>query len=250
MRNRQWVLALAVVGVITLGAREAGADEFRSGDLKLFYSDEGTGEPVVLVHGYRATGNLNWRLTGVIGLLAPKYRVLTIDNRGHGQSDKPRHAKDYGAHMAQDVIALLDHLKLKDAHVVGYSMGGMIALKLMAEHPERVRSAVVGGMGWMEPSGGSPGAASSDDIEQEPLVACRQAFGGLGITREQLAAIRVPMTVLIGTDDRLKARVDALARVRPDVPIIEIPGANHLNCIFRREFRDAIAASLAGHAEK
>src|SRR5262249_23725638 len=84
---------------------------------------------------------------GVIKALAKDYRVIAFDNRGHGKSGKPHDPKKYGAEMVEDAVRLLDHLKLKKAHVAGYSMGAMLTARLLAAHPERVLTATLGGAG-------------------------------------------------------------------------------------------------------
>ncbi len=217
---------------------------FDSAGVKIRYTDEGSGPPVVLIHGYLASGDLNWRTSAVVSLLAKDFRVITLDNRGHGKSDKPTSPDDYGVNMVQDVLRLLDHLKIAKAHFVGYSMGGMITMKLATLAPDRMLSAVVGGMGWIK-----KGAAIGDRGDRRgvstPLRACARAFPMLGITREELVAIKVPATVVIGTDDGLLGRsVEPLREVRPDIPVVLVSGANHLNCIFRPEFRKAIKEFL------
>jgi pimeloyl-ACP methyl ester carboxylesterase len=224
-------------------AARGGEGYFDSGGVRIRYTDEGAGPPVVLIHGFIASGDLNWRMPGVVGLLARNYRVITLDNRGHGKSDKPTDVGDYGVKMVQDALRLLDHLKIARAHFVGYSMGGMITVKLATMAPERMLSAVVGGMGWIR-----PGSPVLDRDERRalagPLRACALAFPTLGITREELAAIKLPAIIVIGANDGLLRRVEALREVRPDIPVVEVPGANHLNCIFKPEFRKAIKEFL------
>lgn len=228
---------LSLAALLMMMPTVLSAEELDSAGTKIYYTVEGKGEPVVLIHGYQATGDLNWRLTGVVPLLAKKYQVITLDNRGHGRSGKPRDPKKYGSEMAEDVIRLLDQLQIDRAHLVGYSMGGMIALKVLATHPERVRSAVIGGMGWSDYQ-----ALPEGDIPEEKtgIAACRRAFGELGITRQELSAVRTPAVVIMGKDDRLRGRVAALTEIRPDFPVVWIENANHTSCIFRKEFREAI----------
>lgn len=238
--------AFLVLAIVLLVSAVALSEDrfFDSGGVRIRYTDEGKGPPVVLIHGFSANGDMNWRLPGVVAMLAENYRVITLDNRGHGKSDKPADAADYGAKMIDDVLGLLDHLKIEKAHFVGYSMGGMMTMKLAAVAPQRMFSAVVGGMGWTplgpiaeEREGGGRGSAS--------LRACARAFPQLGITREELLVIKVPLVIVIGADDGLlNRRVQPLRDARPDIPVVEIAGANHVSCIFRPDFRQAILEFL------
>jgi pimeloyl-ACP methyl ester carboxylesterase len=108
---------------------------------------EGKGEPVVLIHGFAADIQTNWVMPGIFKGLVKDYRVIALDCRGHGKSDKPHEAKQYGKAMMEDVVRLLDHLHIKRAHIVGYSMGGGIALEMLMHHPERILTAAIGGFG-------------------------------------------------------------------------------------------------------
>lgn len=228
-----------------VGATETGFVE--NGGVKLHYSIDGEGEPVLLIHGYTVSTDMNWRIPGTIKALEDKYKVISIDNRGHGRSDKPEDPAQYGATMVEDAVKLLDHLKIEKAHVVGYSMGGLITMKLLATHPDRVKSAVIGGMGWMDDSPEQKaryenfnGDYSGRQVSAA-LKACYQAFWQLGISEAELKAIKTPMTVIIGDGDGLLAsRVKPLQAARPDVPVVIIEGANHQTCIFRGPFKDAI----------
>src|SRR5215467_4271832 len=100
-------------------------DRFEVNGVNLSYTVQGTGEPVVLIHGLYASVRRNWELPGTLQMLAANYQVIALDLPGHGQSDKPDRIDAYGIAMVDDVIALLDHLNIKKAHIVGYSMGGM-----------------------------------------------------------------------------------------------------------------------------
>jgi pimeloyl-ACP methyl ester carboxylesterase len=120
---------------------------FDSNGTEIAYLDFGSGEPVVLLHG--GFGSLNDWLRHPIcrALLNAGFRVIAMDARGHGQSGKSHDPTAYGAEMADDVVRLLDHLGVAQAHVVGYSMGGDIANKLRERHPARLVSVVLGGVG-------------------------------------------------------------------------------------------------------
>lgn len=144
------VVLVSAVGYYVLFRRSPG-DFFERGEVRLFYSDGGAGEAVILLHGFSVNGDLNWRLNGVASGLREDYRVVVLDQRGHGLSSKPEEPTAYGAEMADDVVRLMDHLDIDRAHVAGYSLGGYVTLKLAAMHPDRLLSASVLGAGWQDP---------------------------------------------------------------------------------------------------
>jgi pimeloyl-ACP methyl ester carboxylesterase len=211
--------------------------------VKIHYIVEGRGQPVVLIHGLSASIARNWQMPGIVSMLAKDYQVIALDMPGHGESDKPLDESAYGTQMVEDVIRLLDHLKIKKAHIIGYSMGGMIAVKLMAKYPERVLSGVVGGMGWLRE--GSPGQRFWDRIPEReggriPAV-CARSLGKLAVSEEELKSIRVPVEILVGDRDPVRRLyVEPLAQVRRDWRVVEIKDAGHLNCVARQQFKDEI----------
>jgi pimeloyl-ACP methyl ester carboxylesterase len=220
---------------------------FDAGGVKVRYFVQGKGEPVVLVHGLYSSALINWQLPGTSGLLANKHKVIALDMRGHGGSDKPEKEDAYGVEMAEDIVRLLDHLKIKKAHVVGYSMGGMIAVKLMTKHPDRVLSGTLGGMGWFRE--GSLWQKVFQGAEARSFLRtpgeCFRSLGKLAVTEKEIKAIRVPVVVLVGDRDPCKGMyVEPLQKVRKDWPVIEISGAGHLDCIFKKQFKDEIAKWL------
>ena len=126
-----------------------GMPRFAHEDVEIAFLEEGEGEPVVLIHGFASNKEVNWVFPGwVTTLKSTGRRVIALDNRGHGQSTKLYDPAAYhGAVMAQDVRALLDHLALPRADVVGYSMGARIAAFLAKAHKNRLRSMILGGLG-------------------------------------------------------------------------------------------------------
>ncbi len=122
---------------------------FESDGVGIAYSEEGEGEPILLIHGFASNVAANWRNTGwLTTLTSAGRRVIAFDNRGHGQSEKLYDPSRYGApSMAEDARRLLDHLGIARADVMGYSMGARIATFLLLQHPERVRSAILAGVG-------------------------------------------------------------------------------------------------------
>lgn len=227
------------------------AGDFQSDGVKIHYTVQGKGDPVILIHGLFSTAQMNWGLPGVISELAKTRQVIAPDCRGHGQSDKPADAGDYGVKMVEDVVRLMDHLKIQQADIAGYSMGGMITLKLLVLHPGRVRSAVLGGMGWLQDgsplqgfwanTGGGKRAAKSGAAE-----ACMKGFAQFAVTEKEVRDIKVPFAVVVGDRDPCKALyVEPLRKVRPDVPVKVIEDAGHIACILKPGFRKTVNDILA-----
>ena len=138
-----WI-GLLLCSSLTLAAQVSPQDHFfESEGVRIRHVDLGRGEPIVLVHGF--TGSIEgWNRGGILGSFARDYRVVALDCRGHGKSDKPHEPKMYGSHMADDVLRLMDHLRIRKAHIVGYSMGARITGYLLAKHPDRMISATLG----------------------------------------------------------------------------------------------------------
>lgn len=221
--------------------------EFRSNGVPISYTDEGHGTPVVLIHGLTSSGDRNWRLPGIIQRLTPHNRVITIDVRGHGRSGKPEGESAYGVQLEEDVVRLLDHLHIRRAHVVGYSMGGMIVMKMLVLHPARVQSALLGGMGWLP-----QGSPLQERWRNRPLrggrghvSAVARSLGELAVSEAEVRAIRVPVEVVVGDRDPVRRPyVDPLLAIRPDWPLVVIAGAGHITCVTKPQFRDTVAAWL------
>jgi len=139
------LLAASPVGL----AEQNAALSFDSNGVPISYVDRGRGTPVVLIHGFTGSYARHWETPGVIDALDKAgYRVIALDVRGHGQSGKPRDASQYGLEMVRDVTRLLDHLGIDRAHVVGYSMGGAMAVQLLVRSPGRLITVALLGSGW------------------------------------------------------------------------------------------------------
>ncbi len=152
---------------------------FDSSGTMIRYVTAGEGPAVVLIHGWMAdssmwgkdsSGNTKLDTTKTKG-----FRLVALDCRGHGKSDKPSEAEKYGEEMAKDVVRLLDHLKIKKAHIVGYSSGAYIAGKVVATNPERVLSVVYAGQAPIV-----EGARPSDFAEVEVFAKAVEDGNGLG----------------------------------------------------------------------
>ncbi len=263
------VVALLIIAYVVL--HQVGGDYFESAGIKIHHTDEGVGDAVILVHGYTANADLNWRLPGLHKKLASQFRVITLDVRGHGLSDKPHDASKYGVEMVEDVRRLMDHLKISKAHVVGYSMGGFITLKFMALYPERLLSAMPCGAAWMPP--GDPLEELAVNIHKglmgadAPLLAPVQrlllgtamdltALGGvaksfkeLAVSKDDLAKVTCPVMAVKGGEEEVVLGGGDLRSALPQYEETIIPGGRHNSVIFYSGFHAAIVNFLNKHRE-
>ncbi len=243
--------ALVSLGLLS-PARDADnptPQTFNSNGVKIAYFVQGKGEPVVLIHGWLSSAGINWAIPGTSALLAKDFQVIALDVRGHGLSDKPTKEEAYGKELVEDVVRLMDHLKIKKAHIVGYSMGGIIAGNFIAKHPDRVLSGTLGGMGWLKVGSVAQFTYSQigkKDKDAKPTAVCGRSLAKLALTEEEIKSIKVPMKILVGDDDNLikKLYIEPLRPVRQDWPVIEIKDANHFSCIMKEQFREEIVAWL------
>ena len=152
--------------------------------------------------------------------------------------------------MVEDIVRLMDHLHIAKAHVAGYSMGGMIAMKLLTTHPERVSSAVLGGMGWLKE--GSPlqkfwEVANGRGNGKVP-AACLHGFAELAVSAAAVKAVRVPVEIIVGDRDPCRRLyVEPLRQIRPDWPEHVIEGAGHLICVVKPDFKAQLKSALDRH---
>lgn len=249
---------------------------FTHDNLEIAYFDEGdpSGEPVLLIHGFASSANVNWVFPGWLKTLGDAgYRVIAIDNRGHGASSKPHDPALYHPQaMASDAAALLDHLHVKSANVMGYSMGARISAFMALLYPDRVRSLVLGGLGigmvtgvgdW-DPIAGALLAPSLDDVEHArgrmfrafadqtksdrvALAACISTSRDL-LSVEDLERIAVPTLIGVGTKDDIAGSAQELAALMPDATAIDIPGRDHMLAVGDRVFKKAVLEFLAASA--
>ena len=222
----------------------------------------------MLVHGFASDYQLNWVGTRWQETLTTAgYRVVGLDCRGHGSSDKPHDPAAYALEtMAADVRRLLDHLEIETANYLGYSMGAKIGVQAMLDFPKRLGRVVLGGVGW----GGAFGAAEqiakalrggpiespvaktfydfakarpSNDLEA--LAACI-----LGPQPEPdragLAKIKNPILVVVGDQDDIVAEVDRLVESIPTAKLVRVAGRNHMSAVPAGEFKKAALEFLDG----
>lgn len=246
---------------------------FDNDGLKLAYLDEGDGEPVLLIHGFASSSLYNWIQPGWIPTLtAAGYRTIAIDNRGHGQSGKPHDKAVYTPSlMAGDAAALLDHLDIKQAHVIGYSMGARISAFLALEHSSRVHDLVFGGlgMGMVDGAGDwSPIAEAlmADDPESvthprgkmfrmfaDKTKSDKVALAACVITSKEeisaanMARITQPTLVAVGTKDDIGGSAQELAALMPHGEAIDIPNRDHMLAVGDKVFKEAVLDFLKRH---
>ncbi len=247
------MLATLAEPIVVLADDGTRSRSFDAKGVKIHFLVEGKGEPVVLIHGLHSSAEINWRMTGVVAELAKDHRVIALDLPGHGRSDRPENDEAYGLQLVEDVVLLLDHLKIDQAHIVGYSAGGMVALKFLAKHPERSLSGTIGGMGWLREGSRLQGLwdrMPAPEGRRTPPAFIR-GVGKLALTEEELKRIKLPVEILIGDRDPVKRMyVVPLQRVRKDWPVVDIKDAGHVNCIIKKPFREEIAAWVRTHGKK
>lgn len=252
MTRHRCLLTMLAILVGPVGANRAGADDsFDSNGVRIHYSVKGKGEPVILIHGWLSSGWMNWDLPGITSLLAKDHQVIWLDMPGHGGSDKPTKDEAYGPELVEDVIRLMDHLKIKKAHIVGYSMGGIITAKLLAQYPDRVLSGTLGGMGWLRAGSLEQKVFAGGGKDGKPVGVCFRSLAKLALTEAEIKSIHVPVLILFGDHDVLKkSYVEPLQRVRKDWQVIEIPDADHISCILKPRFQEEIHKWLAKQAQR
>jgi pimeloyl-ACP methyl ester carboxylesterase len=243
---------------------------FQYDGIEIAYLDEGEGEPVVLIHGFASSKEVNWVQPGWIATLTGAgRRAIALDNRGHGASTRFYDPADYSLdRMAGDTVALMDHLKIERADVLGYSMGGRIAGEIASAHPARTRSAIIAGIGMRLVTRGNDHETIAESLElpreeiRDPralafrlfaeatrsdlraLAACMRSPRHT-ISREAAAAIRVPVLVATGTADDIAGSGPQLAALIPGAHNLDIPDRDHMLAVGDRVFKEGVLEFLS-----
>ena len=242
--------------------------------VRLAYDDVGDGPPVVLLHGFASDRRLNWRRTGWYDALAEAdRRVIAPDLRGHGESEKPHDVEAYGhERFAADVVALLDHLGVERADVVGYSMGGRLAVQLLLDAPERVGSAVLGGVGRALLDGPANGAVIADALAADSPAAVESSLGRrfrafadrpgtdlkaleavmraqTGVDLDRVRSVTNPVFVVAGGADELAGDPADVARLFPNATSAVVPGPDHMTAVGTPAFRERAVSYLTESAD-
>jgi pimeloyl-ACP methyl ester carboxylesterase len=244
--------------------------QFSNGPVEIAYLDEGDGEPILLIHGFASSKEVNWVNPGwVTTLTRAGRRVIALDNRGHGRSSKLYDPADYHTEkMADDARALLDHLGIGRADVMGYSMGARITAFLTQRHPERVRSAVLGGLGIHLVDGvglpesiaealEAPSLADVNDpqgrtfrafadqtqSDRRALAACIRG-SRQEMARADAARLAVPVLIAIGSKDTVAGSPDELAAIIPGAQAVSIPNRDHMLAVGDKVYKEAVLKFL------
>ena len=240
--------------------------------LELNYVEEGSGHPVLFIHGFASTAQINWGGPGWLKKLAGAgFRAIAFDNRGHGGSTKFHQISDYSLDiMAADALALLDYLEIETAHVMGYSMGARISAVLAhTDQDGRVGRLVLSGNGYNMIDGGFDSERIRDGLLASDLASVTdpvgQAFRAFaeqtGSDLEALAScimgartrfertvfegIRNPTLVAVGTEDDVALDGDRLAAIMPNAEFFPIQGRNHMNAVGDGSHKQAVLEFLS-----
>jgi pimeloyl-ACP methyl ester carboxylesterase len=214
--------------------------------LHLYYQEHGEGSPLVLLHGGLMTIELNFAMA--LPALAERHRVIALELQGHGRTadiDRPPTFPDFAA----DVVALLDHLGIERADVLGFSLGGLTGYELVISHADRVRRAIVASADHRNHRAGEVDPArlpTQDDFQamRDAYVATAPEPGAFdavaartiglvhsftGWTDDQLLGVDLPVLVLVGDTDFIHVEDAAEAqRLLPKGQLAVLPGTTHM----------------------
>lgn len=227
-----------------------------NGSIKLHYQLAGNpaGVPLLLHHGL-GQNLYSWHMGGYVSGLGDRFRLVLLDARGHGKSDKPQDVAAYRfEERVGDVLAVLDHAQIPQSHLLGYSMGGRVGFALAQIAPERLQTLVIGGA-HPDPEG-LQAFRGVDGQEPDAFMAAFEALIGESLTPlarqfilandlQALAAsaqpqpaltadwtaLQTPILLFAGTSDRRCPQIQALAQQLPQAQFVALPGLNHVEAI-------------------
>ena len=237
---------------------------------------------LVFIHGFAGNAR-QWRYQ--LQKFSDDSRVIALDLRGHGLSDKPYEQSKYGVEFCNDIVRLMDHLKIQKAHVIGYSMGSFITLKLTTLYPDRLLSAAPCGAGWerkddpndkreeiakalednqdftplfkaISPPGKLPGRRGLFSInyvlnktnDAKALAMVMRSLTDLTVTEEALRASKVPTISIVGTNDPLRTGVDRMKDVMANHETVYVEGTDHITTIADPKFLGTLRDFLKKHS--
>src|SRR5262245_33380630 len=278
MRTLPFVLVAMLVVSVPAFSQTASGFFTASDGVKIHYLTAGsTGSWVVLIHGYSDSAQRMWFTTGIAPALAKNHRVVAIDNRNHGESDKP---EPNGTGRARDVLELMDHLKIQKAHIHGYSMGGGMVGQLLALIPDRFITAGFGGSGLTETDPELRAKAAAMD-EKLPKAQGRDAEGmdrfrqrvttarpaaaatprpapaavPTATTTVELAKLTIPIIAINGSFDNPYSKTHRLWREAKTFQNVILPEKTHLTAIavggpMPQQYIDAMVKFIDGYDER
>ncbi|WGJ14689.1 alpha/beta hydrolase [Methylocapsa sp. D3K7] len=245
--------------------------EFLNRGVRLAFIDEppaldDRGEPILLIHGFASSHAVNWVFPQwVKTLTGAGRRVIAFDNRGHGRSEKLYDPADYTMQkMAEDARALLDHLHIEAADVMGYSMGARIAAFLAKAHAHRLRSLILGGLGYhLVDRGALPlnileameapsldgltdpmqrlfrGFAEATKSDLKALAACVRG-GRQMMNEKEIGELTLPVLIAAGTKDEVAGDSHKLAALFRAARVVDIPGRDHNRAVGDKVYKESV----------
>jgi pimeloyl-ACP methyl ester carboxylesterase len=255
---------------------------FNNNNIKIYYEIEGEGPDLIMIHGFAANIEINWRIPNWISTLKDDNRLILMDCRGHGKSDKPYDPNKYGGYMKEDILHLMDHLSISKANFFGYSMGGNITLNILLSDPNRVKSAIIGGF---IPNPVKPEIiqkayepiiealkmdnkneiknpiaknfrdfADSTGADLKALAAVMQgnfavkdeslSFESVAKIKSLFSKVKVPVLSVVGSDDVLLQNKTLIAELMPGACHFQIQGRDHLGTVPDPRFHMMVKAFL------
>ena len=252
--------------------------------IKIYYEIEGDGPPVIVIHGFASSLEVNWKQTNWVEALKDNYRLILIDCRGHGKSDKPHDKSNYGQKMTEDVVKLMDHLSIEKANFLGYSMGAYMTFRLLLRKPHLFISAILGGFAmnlmqdekersnYRESTIRRIEAFKADNVDEvkDPMALAFRQFaelrgndlkalaaemaGGLqersesiespSQIKEALKTIKTPVMTVVASNDFIPGDKSLIAQIVPNACHFQIQGKDHLTVVPDSKFKMVVKAFL------
>jgi pimeloyl-ACP methyl ester carboxylesterase len=258
---------------------------FDNEGVKIYYEIEGEGPPVIMIHGFASSLEGNWKQANWVKVLKDDYRLILLDCRGHGKSDKPHDESFYGQKMSEDVIKLMEHLSIEKANFLGYSMGAYLTFRLLLREPSLFISAILGGFvinimqdekersSYRESIIRRVEAFRAESIDEvkDPRVRAFRRFaelrgndlkalaavnaGGLKERsemvespiqlKEALKKINTPVMTVVASNELLQGDKTLIAQLVPDACHFQIQGKDHLTVVPDPKFHMVVKAFLS-----
>lgn len=234
--------------------------------VRLAYSVAGEGKPVVLVHGFASSREQNWGSTGWIDRLVREgYQVVSFDARGHGKSEKPHDPARYGTILVDDIVSVMDAAGVREASVMGYSMGAILSIRLLVLYPQRVKKLVAAGIGenyfgeapdWSDKVAaglltGDPQQIVDDEARKFRIFGGQKGKDRLALaacvrasrprcTPEELKSATKPVLVVAGEADTLVKSPFSLAAAFGNGHAVVLPNKDHMTAVGDPGYKRAV----------